>query len=87
MPKLNRIILDVKTPTLEQARAAKQKLALQLADVDGVVGVGITKVNGHYAVKVNLQEPLPNPTPIPSHIEGVPVDVEVVGTIHLRTMS
>ncbi len=71
-------------PTLEHARAAKQKLAEALAEVDGVVGVGITKVDGHYAVKVNLRQRLDDPKMIPGDVDGVPVQCDIVGEIRLR---
>ncbi|ETX03850.1 MAG: hypothetical protein ETSY2_32255 [Candidatus Entotheonella gemina] len=61
-----------------------QKLAQHLAAVEGVVGVGITKIDGHYAVKVNLGRPLTDPGMIPSAIDGVPVHQEIVGTIRAR---
>lgn len=73
-------------PTLEQARAAKQKLAQRLAHVDSVVGVGITKVDGHYAVKVNLCQPLNDAEVIPTAIDGVLVHLDMVGTIRPRTI-
>jgi hypothetical protein len=70
--------------TLEHARAAKRKLAERLAHVDGVVGVGIAKVDGQYAVKVNLCQPLNDPTVIPEDVDGVPVHLDMVGTIRPR---
>ena len=73
------------TPTLAHARAAKQKLAQRLADVEEVVGVGITKVNGQYGVKVNLQQSLRDPTMIPDAIDGVPVHLDIIGTIRVRS--
>lgn len=70
--------------SLDDARAAKQKLAQRLATVEGVVGVGITKIDGQYVVKVNLGHPLTDPSLIPSAIDSVPVHQEVVGTIRAR---
>jgi hypothetical protein len=46
-----------------------------------VVGVGITRVGDGYGVKVNLQaQPGPS-VKLPEKVEGVPVRVEVVGTL------
>jgi hypothetical protein len=70
--------------TLEQARAAKQSAKTLLAALPGVVGVGITKIGGDYALKVNLRAPLPMGVSAPERIGGVPVCVEVVGRITKR---
>lgn len=67
--------------TLDRARAAK-RVALERFDKLGkVTGVGITRVAGEYAVKVNLSEPVEPGIEIPADIDGVPVRVEVTGTI------
>ena len=70
--------------TLEQARAAKESAKALLAALPGVVGVGITKIGGDYALKVNLRAPLPRGVSAPERISGVPVCVEVVGRITKR---
>jgi hypothetical protein len=49
-----------------------------------VVGVGVTHVDGGYGVKVNLQASPADNVALPSSVDGVPVRVEVVGTIHKR---
>jgi hypothetical protein len=67
--------------TLEQARAAKPRVVAVFKRLAPVVGVGITQMNGGYAVKVNLQAAPPQGTPLPESVDGVPVRVEVVGTI------
>jgi hypothetical protein len=70
--------------TLEQARDAKESAKSLLADLPGVVGVGITKIGADYALKVNLRAPLPTGVSAPKHISDVPVCVEVVGRITKR---
>ena len=70
--------------SLEQARAAKESAKTLLADLPGVVGLGITKVGEDYALKVNLRAPLPAGVAMPEHIGDVPVRVEVVGRITKR---
>jgi hypothetical protein len=70
--------------SLEQARAAKESAKALLADLPGVVGIGITKVGEDYALKVNLRAPLPAGVTAPERIGDVPVRVEVVGTITKR---
>jgi len=73
-----------KTATLEDARSAKAEAKRQLAAKADVVGVGLTKAKtgGGYAVKVNVKK-MPA-EPVPETVQGVPVVVEVVGTIRKR---
>ena len=66
--------------TLEQARAAKAMLLERLRDRHEVVGVGITRVNEDYAVKVNLAMPMVD-CDLPPLVDGVPIRVEVTGSI------
>jgi hypothetical protein len=70
--------------TLEQARAAKAAALRHFENLGTIVGVGITRVDDDYAVKINLSEPLAEGTELPADIDGVPVRVEVVGTIRKR---
>jgi hypothetical protein len=67
--------------TLEQARAAKPRVLDLFGRLVPVVGVGVTRVDGGYGVKVNLQTPPPPDVTLPADVDGVPVRVEVVGTI------
>jgi len=73
-----------KAATLEDARSAKAEAKRQLAAKADVVGVGLTKAKtgGGYAVKVNVKK-MPA-EPVPETVQGVPVVVEVVGTIRKR---
>ncbi len=70
--------------TLERAQAAKAAALRRFKDLGKVVGVGITRVGGEYAVKVNLSEPLGPGVEIPSEIDGVPIRVELTGPIRPR---
>ena len=70
--------------TLEQAKAAKRTAILRFEAIGEVVGVGITRVAGQYAVKVNLSEPVKPGIELPNEINGVPVRVEVTGSIRTR---
>jgi hypothetical protein len=70
--------------TLDQARAAKAKALRRLRGIAQVVGVGVTRVAGDYAVKVNLSEPIAPGITLPADIDGVPLRVEVTGPIRLR---
>ena len=67
--------------TLDQARAAKDAALKTFERIGEVTGVGITRVDDDYAVKVNLREPVRSGVAVPTHVEGVPVRVEVTGTI------
>lgn len=70
--------------TLEQARAAKV-LAMKLFERLGLnVAVGITRVGPDYAVKVNLSEPPKPGVKVPTEVDGVPIKIDVVGTIRPR---
>jgi hypothetical protein len=70
--------------TIEEARAAKARVMEVFAALAPVVGVGITRIGGGYGVKVNLRETPAPDTALPEAVDGVPVRVEVVGTIHKR---
>jgi hypothetical protein len=48
-----------------------------------VQGIGITKRDGEFALKLNLLE-LQETDEFPSDVDGVPLDVEVVGRISRR---
>ncbi|WP_321867135.1 hypothetical protein [Paraburkholderia tropica] len=72
------------TSTIEDAREVRDLAKLKFAGIPGVhvVGVGLTKRDGGYAVKVNLDHAAPPGTVPPDmKLHGVPVIVEVVGTI------
>jgi hypothetical protein len=73
--------------SMARARAAKDAAKRLLADIPGVVGIGVTKVGGEYALKVNLKAALPKGVAVPKRIEGVPVRAEVVGVIRKRGRS
>ncbi len=67
--------------TLESARAAKPAVQEVFAGLGEVVGVGITRIGDGYGVKVNLRTAPAAGVELPAEVEGVPVRVEVVGTI------
>jgi hypothetical protein len=79
----------MKTPAmphipLAKAQAAKRSALRRFEKLGKVTGVGITRVDGEYALKVNLSEPVEPGTELPTDIDGVPVRVEVTGTIRTR---
>ncbi len=70
--------------TLAQARAAKVKVLAAFRDDRSVVGVGITRIGEGYGVKLNLESPPAPEAVLPDEVDGVPVRVEVVGSIRKR---
>jgi hypothetical protein len=70
--------------TLQRARAAKAAVLKEFRRLPNITGIGITKLTNGYAVKINLSEPMPEGTSLPGEVEGVPVTIEVTGTIAKR---
>jgi hypothetical protein len=69
---------------LNKAQAAKRSALRRFQKLGKVTGIGITRVRGEYALKVNLSEPFEPGTKVPTDIDGVPVRVEITGTIRAR---
>jgi hypothetical protein len=67
--------------TIEQARAAKEKLRAILSTHDAVNGIGITSGDNGYAVAVNLRRPLAANEQIPGEMDGVRVETHMVGNV------
>ena len=66
----------------EQVQAAKPAALRLLKRMKAhVVGVGITRVQGQYALKVNLREPLAPGQPVPEQVDGVQLRLAVTGPI------
>jgi hypothetical protein len=70
--------------SLERAQAAKKAALQRFKKLASLTGVGITRVDGEYAVKLNLSEPVEPGMKFPANINGVPLCVEVTGTIRSR---
>ena len=70
--------------SLDEARAVKAKVMKIFGRLGIVVGVGITRVDGGYGVKVNLREQPARDVNVPQAVNGVPVRVEVVGPLRKR---
>ena len=67
--------------TIVQAREAKTAAKAAFSRIGRVVGVGITRINQDYAVKINLRSQPAHDVWIPREVNGVPILVEVVGKI------
>jgi hypothetical protein len=74
----------MKTIGLDEARAAKERARSLFAEKASVVGIGLIRVGDGYGVKVNLEAPLAPDAGLPESIDGVPVRLEVVGSIRER---
>jgi hypothetical protein len=70
--------------TLDRARLAKTSLNKRLADRREVNGVGVTRTPDGFGVKVNLSREPNADLEIPDEVDGVSVEVEVVGEIRKR---
>ena len=71
-------------PGLEAARAAKHKSLRLFEKLVPVCGAGIAREGESYVVKLNL-ETEPDPALVlPSEIDGVPITIQVVGTIRAQ---
>jgi hypothetical protein len=66
---------------LERARAAKARLAAELAGQETVVGIGLHRTADGFGVKVNLRRA---GLALPADVDGVPVTVDVVGPIRAQ---
>lgn len=69
-------------PDLERARAAKERLAALIADRPAVNGVGISPFEDGFCIKVDLAHP--SDEELPQEFDGVPVRIEIVGTVTKR---
>ena len=68
--------------TIEMARKAKTLVRDLAAGLTQVSGVGLSRIDGSYAVKVNLREACK--LDIPAQVNGVPVVCEYTGPISVR---
>lgn len=73
-----------KTATIDEARAAKARVLEIFRRLGAVASVGISRIDGGYGLKVNLRKPLRPGVSPPTTVEGVPVRVELVGTVGSR---
>jgi hypothetical protein len=69
--------------SLERARAAKAGVRKSLGRNVDVVGIGVTKAGGGYALKINVGR-MPKDAVLPKEIDGVPVVFSVVGAVRAR---
>jgi hypothetical protein len=65
---------------IEQARAAKERLRTTLQGRSDVRGIGIAKAGDGYEIRVNVSRD--GRHDLPGMIDGVDVQVRVVGVVH-----
>jgi hypothetical protein len=70
--------------SLASARAVKARALARFSKLGDVVGIGLTRIGDKYGLKVNFSTPPRDPGSVPKEVDGVPVRVEVVGTIRKR---
>jgi len=68
---------------LKRAQAAQDRLLDALGGHPEVNGVGISRADGGYVLKVNVRSAAA-PDVIPAEMDGVPVRVQTVGSIRKR---
>jgi hypothetical protein len=71
-------------PNLAAVRAAKAKAVKLFASNPNVTGIGIARMNGGFGVKLNFVTQPSEKDRVPQEIDGVPIRVEVVGSIGAR---
>lgn len=74
--------MEKEAQELAAAREAKEKAKQIFPRYGAVNGIGLTWLQGHYAVKVNFASEPGNRAGMPTEVDGVPVVVQVVGRIH-----
>jgi hypothetical protein len=72
--------------SLDRARLAKSILNERLGKRLEVNGVGVTRTSDGFGVKVNLSGEPNDDLEIPDEVDGVPVQVAVVGEIRKRAI-
>ena len=73
--------------SLSKVRAAKAEAFEVFSELADVVGVGIASVGSGYGLKINLKALPKSRVKLPTRVDGVPVIVEVVGTIRKRPVK
>ncbi|HPO12560.1 MAG TPA: hypothetical protein PLI09_03875 [Candidatus Hydrogenedentes bacterium] len=72
------------TSSIDDARAAKAHVVDLLRTTPGLTGVGITRIDKGYGVKVNLTAAPTKRLKLPDQINGVPIRFEVTGPLRKR---
>lgn len=68
----------------DRARDARTTLREELRGHDGVRGIGLVERDGTWCVRVNVRDEAAG-AGVPGAVDGVTVEVRVVGQVHPRT--
>ena len=68
--------------SLDRAKAAKKEALRRFRKLASVTGIGVTRVGGQYAIKINVNGAVR--VAFPPDINGVPIRVEVTGPLKTR---
>ncbi len=71
---------------LDAARGAKEKVKQIFSQFGTVNGIGLTRMGEHYAIKVNFESEPHDQDHMPCEVEGVPVVVRVIGSLHKQAV-
>lgn len=71
---------------IEAARTAKRRLRAELAKGDAACGVGLARRDDGWGVLVVVRSERERPD-VPDAVDGVPVQVRVVGDVHAQRRS
>lgn len=71
-------------PELEAARAARRKALRLVEKLAPVCGAGIAREGGAYVVKLNLETQPDRTLELPAEIDGVRIEIQVVGKIRAQ---
>lgn len=69
--------------TYDQAERAKEHAAEIFDRHASVVSIGITQAGDGFALRIGVEVPPSDPERLPAKVDGVPVQVNVVGTIQM----
>jgi hypothetical protein len=73
--------------SIAQARKAKSEAARVFTQYGELAGVGITRGADGFALKVNFTEQPSDPENLPPDIEGVPVQIDVIGRVRAQPIG
>lgn len=71
---------------LAEARHAKEKAKEIFSRFGSINGIGLARQGDCYAVKVNFEAEPRDKAHMPREIEGVPVIVRVIGSLHKQAV-
>lgn len=74
-------------PAIDQVRAVKPRAMRVFKKSGALVGIGISRQGSGYGLKINLSHAPKPGQDLPTQIDGVPVQLSVVGPIRKRSAA